>query len=162
MSFVNVGSSLKDADVTFEQRERDLKKQERLEEQQRRENAKSPFQRFAQQNADMLDVMMELADSPLAMKMYFLIVKKMNNKNALAASYQFFMDYFKVSKPSVCRAVKTLRDKNVLQVKRRNGMTIYLLNPEIVWKGRGNAVKYCEFEGTILITEGEWNEDDEE
>lgn len=124
-----------------------------------KENTISAYANFAQQNIERIDVLLEVADSPLAMKIYLLILQKMNRKNALVASYQFFMDYFKCSWSSVKRAVQYLKKLNVLQVKRSGGATIYLLNPEIVWKDKGSNMKYCEFEGNIVLTMKEWNEE---
>lgn len=155
MSSIRVGASLKDSDITFEQRKKELEQQELAT--SRQEN-KSAFSRFAQQNIDKTDVLMRIAESPLATRIYLLIVKKMNNKNALVASYQFFMDYFGTSKSSVRRAIQILENENVLQIKRSGGATVYLLNPEVVWKGKGSGVKYCEFEGKILFTEAEWSD----
>lgn len=155
MSSIKVGASLKDSDVTFEQRKKELEQQELAA--SRQEN-KSAFNRFAQQNIDKTDVLMRIAESPLATRIYLLIVKKMNNKNALVASYQFFMDYFGTSKSSVRRAIQILENENVLQIKRSGGATVYLLNPDVVWKGKGSSVKYCEFEGKILFTEAEWSD----
>lgn len=159
MSTIRVGGSPKDADVTFEQREQALAEEALLENREKKAEEKSAFSHFAQQNIDSINVMMKIAESPLAAKIYFLIVKKMNNKNALVASYQFFMDYFGKSKSSVRRAIQLLESENVLQIKRRGGITVYLLNPEIVWKGKGSHVKYCEFEGSIIFTEAEWGSD---
>lgn len=124
-----------------------------------KENTISAYANFAQQNIERIDVLLEVADSPLAMKIYLLILQKMNRKNALVASYQFFMDYFKCSWSSVKRAVQYLKKLNVLQVKRSGGATIYLLNPDIVWKDKGSNMKYCEFEGNIVLTMKEWNEE---
>lgn len=124
-----------------------------------KENTISAYANFAQQNMERIDVLLEVADSPLAMKIYLLILQKMNRKNALVASYQFFMDYFKCSWSSVKRAVQYLKKLNVLQVKRSGGATIYLLNPDIVWKDKGSNMKYCEFEGNIVLTMKEWNEE---
>ncbi len=157
MSFITVGKSLDEADVTFEQRKRELEGIENAEQLSRKNEEKSAFSRFAQQNIEKTDVLMKIADSPLATKIYLLIAKKMNNKNALVASYQFFMEYFNTSKSSVRRAMQVLEKENVLQIKRSGGASVYLLNPEIIWKGKGNQVKYCEFEGNIIFTETEWN-----
>lgn len=158
MSSIRVGVSLKNSDVTFEQRKKELEQQELARNNQ---NNKSAFSHFAQQNIDKTDVLMKIAESPIATRIYLLIVKKMNNKNALVASYQFFMDYFGISKSSVRRAMQLLESENVLQIKRSGGATVYLLNPDVVWKGKGSEVKYCEFEGKILFTEAEWSDSNE-
>lgn len=159
MSTIRVGGASHDADVTFEQREQALKMEVLRENEKKKSAEKSAFSRFAQQNIDNINVMMRIAESPLATKIYFLIIEKMNNKNALVASYQFFMDYFGMSKSSVRRAIRVLEAENVLQIKRRGGITVYLLNPQIVWKGKGSHVRYCEFEGNIVFTETEWSND---
>lgn len=156
MSTIRVGGASKDTDVTFAEREQTLEREAINESKQQRAAEKSAFSHFVQQNIDNIDVLMRIAETPLAAKIYFLIIKTMNNKNALVASYQFFMDYFGKSKSSVRRAIQRLEDENVLQIKRSGGMTVYLLNPEIVWKGKGNQVKYCKFEGNIIFTETEW------
>lgn len=160
MSTIRVGKTLECADVTFEQRERDLQLREECEKRSREREKKSAYSNFAQQNIEMTEALLRIADSPLATKIYFLIVKKMNTKNALVASYQFFMDYFDTSKSSVRRAIQLLETENILQIKRSGGASVYLLNPEVVWKGRGNQVQYCEFEGNILLTKAEWGDDD--
>ena len=140
----------KDFDMTFEQRERYLRETEKEEMRKRKQAEKSAYSRFAQQNIDRLDVLMKIADSPLATRIYLLIVKKMNQKNALVTSYQFFR-----------RAISLLESENILQIKRSGGASVYLLNPDVVWKGKGNQVQYCEFEGNIILTKKEWGDNDE-
>lgn len=162
MGSITVGNSLKDSDVTFAQRQRDLEEQSAWETAKRKDADKSAFSCFAQQNLDRTEVMLKIADSPLAIKIYFLIVQKMNTKNALVTSYQFFMDYFGVSKSTIRRAMGVLERENILQIKRKGGMSVYLLNPEIVWKGKGSGLRYCEFEANVLFTEKEWNVDESE
>ena len=128
------------------------------------EKNKSRFVYFAQQNLqDMaVDALMEVANNPLAMKMYLLIVKKMDGYNALVASYTFFMEYFNTSEASVKRAVKKLKDCGVLQVKQmgRNS-SLYILNPEIVWKTNSANVQYCEFTAKVCLSKKEWSEGNE-
>lgn len=71
------------------------------------------------------------------------------------------MEYFGVSKSSVRRAISLLESENILQIKRSGGASVYLLNPDVVWKGKGNQVQYCEFEGNIILTKKEWGDNDE-
>lgn len=54
-----------------------------------------------------------------------------------------------------------LESENILQIKRSGGASVYLLNPDVVWKGKGNQVQYCEFEGNIILTKKEWGDNDE-
>lgn len=160
MSEIKVGDSRENSDITFEQKEQEIAEQICREAERKKTGERSPFTHFAQQNVE-ADALMKVAENPLAMKIYLLIIRKMNVKNALVASYQFFMDYFQTSRSSVKRAMKVLETENVLQVKRRGGLTLYLLNPNVVWKGKGNQVKYCEFESKIVFTEKEWSDDND-
>lgn len=125
------------------------------------EEDKSAFRSFAQQNTEEESIcsLMKISDNPLAMKMYLLIVQKMDKRNALVASYDFFMQQFNTSSSSVRRAVSVLQKNDILQIKRIKGMTIYLLNPNIVWKDKGSRQQYCEFNAKIIMTGGEWNYD---
>ena len=142
----------KDFDMTFEQRERYLRETEKEEMRKRKQAEKSAYSRFAQQNIDRLDVLMKIADSPLATRIYLLIVKKMNQKNALVTSYQFFMEYFGVSKSSVRRAISLLESENILQIKRSGGGGGEFFYPLVVgggctcsilmWYGKAKEIRY--------------------
>lgn len=148
------------------QRETDLRMLERQHEQQLREkeiehalNKKSGFRNFTMINNDNLEYLTLLADNPSAMKLYLFIVKNMNNYNALMASYQIFEDALGYKKSTIAKAIKDLKDLNLLYIYKSGSSNVYVLNDDLVWRSYGNNRKYCKFPANVMLAASE--QDDE-
>ena len=148
------------------QRETDLRMLERQHEQQLREkeieqelNKKSGFRNFTMLNNDNLEYLTLLADNPSAMKLYLFIVKNMNNYNALMASYQIFEDALGYKKSTIAKAIKDLKDLNLLYIYKSGSSNVYVLNDDLVWRSYGNNRKYCKFPANVMLAASE--QDDE-
>ena len=148
------------------QRETDLRMLERQHEQQLREkeiehelNKKSGFRNFTMINNDNLEYLTLLADNPSAMKLYLFIVKNMNNYNALMASYQIFEDALGYKKSTIAKAIKDLKDLNLLYIYKSGSSNVYVLNDNLVWRSYGNNRKYCKFPANVMLAASE--QDDE-
>ena len=148
------------------QRETDLRMLERQHEKQFREqeiehelNKKSGFRNFTMINNDNLEYLTLLADNPSAMKLYLFIVKNMNNYNALMASYQIFEDALGYKKSTIAKAIKDLKDLNLLYIYKSGSSNVYVLNDDLVWKSYGNNRKYCKFPANVMLASSE--QDDE-
>lgn len=111
---------------------------------------------FSQFNIEELKGMIKVVEVPLAVKIYYIIIQKMNHKNALIASNHFFENYFQCSKSSVRRAVQVLEEANILRVKRRYGLAIYLTER----KCEDISNPYFELESNVLFTNAEWSGND--
>ena len=101
------------------------------------------------------DIMLRLADYPAASKLFWFIVNHMEEHNALLASYTVFQEALNMSRPTVSRGLATLRELELLTVKKSGGSNLYLLNPSLVWKSWNNGNKYCELMVKVLLTESE-------
>ena len=148
------------------QRENDLRMLERQHEQQLQEkeiehelNKKSGFRNFTMLNNDNLEYLTLLADNPSAMKLYLFIVKNMNNYNALMASYQIFEDALGYKKSTIAKAIKDLKDLNLLYIYKSGSSNVYVLNDDLVWRSYGNNRKYCKFPANVMLAASE--QDDE-
>lgn len=80
------------------------------------------------------------------------IMEHMDNKNALCCSYQVFIDYFDISKDTVRRSIKLLKDNGFIDVLKSGTSNVYIVNEEIAWTSWENQKKYCKFQGNILIS----------
>lgn len=80
------------------------------------------------------------------------IMEHMDNKNALMCSQQVFVDYFGVSRPTVARAIKLLKDNGFIDILKSGTSNVYIVNQEIAWTSWNNSKKYCKFEGNILVS----------
>lgn len=80
------------------------------------------------------------------------IMEHMDSKNALVCSAQVFMDYFEVSRSTITRCIKLLKDSGFIDVLRSGSSNIYVVNQEVAWTSWKNQKKYCKFEGNVLIS----------
>lgn len=80
------------------------------------------------------------------------IIEHMDNRNALCCSYQVFMDYFSISKPTVSRSIKLLYEYGFVDILKSGTSNVYIVNHEIAWCSWDNQKKYCQFNGKILIS----------
>ena len=145
-------------EISFEERQAQIEKAQFIEEQQRRKIKGSAYKEFAQINLDgkvVRDVMLELADSPPAGKIFWFIVQNMDGYNALIASYAVFQEALNMSRPTVARGIKFLKELGLLYVQKSGASNVYLLQPELIWKSWGNKMKYCEFPAKVMLAQSE-------
>lgn len=144
--------------VSFEQRQKELDEQAVKEELARKRAKQSPYEEFAQVNistAVSRSIMLELTDTPSANKLFWFIAQNMDGYNALIASYALFQEALDMSRPTVARGIKILREKGLLYVQKSGTSNVYLLSPNIVWKSWGNNMQYCEFPAKVLLAQSE-------
>lgn len=146
-------------EVSFEQRERDLKDQERKEQEQLARTRKSPFNKFYQVNKDNSDYLRSCLDeNPKALKLLFFIFDHMDKYNAVVCSYVVFSEELKMSKATIQRAIKYLKDNGFLYVYKTGTSNVYVANKDLVWNSWGNNVEYCEFPANIILSRTEQEE----
>lgn len=90
--------------------------------------------------------------SGIASSILNFIMEHMDNKNALCCSYQVFIDYFDISKDTVRRSIKLLKDNGFIDVLKSGTSNVYIVNEEVAWTSWENQKKYCKFQGNILIS----------
>ena len=90
--------------------------------------------------------------SGIASSILNFIMEHMDNKNALCCSYQVFIDYFDISKDTVRRSIKLLKDNGFIDVLKSGTSNVYIVNDEVAWTSWENQKKYCKFQGNILIS----------
>ena len=145
-------------EISFEERAKQIDEQERQEALARKKEKNSPYKEFAQISLDCKaakDVMLLLADSPAAAKIFWFIVQNMDGLNALIASYAVFQEALNMSRPTVARGLSKLREMGLLYVAKSGASNVYLLSPQLVWKSWGNNLKYCEFPAKVMLAQSE-------
>lgn len=93
--------------------------------------------------------------SGMASSVLFFILEHMDNYNALSCSYTVFEDYFGISKSTVQRAIKLLKDNGFIDVLKMGTSNVYVVNTEIAWSSWDNQKKYAQFEGRMLVSRKE-------
>ena len=142
--------------VSFEERERELQEKEKQEKFEREQKKKSPYNDFIQMNNNYYkqeDWLMKT--SPIAYRILRFLISNMDNYNAVICSYTVLQEYFNISKPTVTRAIRILKDHNFIDTAKTRTTNIYFINKELVWKSWGTNYKYAEFGAKIIVSESE-------
>ena len=96
-----------------------------------------------------------MKDNPLAAQIFTFLMEHMDYRNAVVCSATVLREYFEVSRMSVYRAIKCLEETHFLIIGKSGSTNVFIVNPEIVWSSYANAKKFCEFQGTIFMSETE-------
>lgn len=117
---------------------------------------RSPFRSFYQVNKDTSSYLTSCLDeNPKALKLLFFIFDHMDKYNAVVCSYTVFQEALGMSKATVQRAVKYLKDKGFVYVYKTGTSNVYVANHELVWNSWGNNVKYCKFPANVVLSKNE-------
>lgn len=96
-----------------------------------------------------------MKDNPLAAQIFSFLMEHMDYRNAVVCSSTVLREYFEVSRMSVYRALKCLKESHFLIIGKSGSTNVFIVNPEIVWSSYASAKKFCEFQGTIFMSETE-------
>lgn len=162
MSEIAVGAEYNVFDpntMTFSERQKQLELDKQKEKEACERAKKSPFKNFVQVNKDIYkaeDWLM--GKSPIAYRIFRFLVNGMDDYNAVICSYQVLMETFDVSKATVTRAIKLLKDKQYIDVYKTGTSNVYSINKNIVWNSWGTNFEYAKFGANIILSESEQEE----
>lgn len=142
--------------VTPQQRMNDLRSEDNAKEEIERQARKSPYRAFYQINNNNSCYLRELCkENPKALELLFFIFEHMDKFNALVCSYAVFQEALGVSKATIQRSVKYLKDHGYLYVYRSGTSNVYVANDDLVWKSWGTNHEYCEFPANVVLSSSE-------
>lgn len=142
--------------ISFEARQRQIEEEERLKEEEHEQQKKSPYGRWIQLNKDAYkaeDWLM--SKSPIAYRIFKFLLNNMDSYNAVMCSQTVLQERFEVSRATVSRAVKLLKDKQYIDTYKSGTSNVYAVNKQIAWNSWGNNFKYGKFSANIILSESE-------
>lgn len=142
--------------MTFNERQAQLEYQTKKEKEDKDRLKKSPYKNFVQVNKEYYkaeDWLM--AKSPIAYRIFKFLVNNMDNYNALICSQTVLQETFNISRVTVSRAVKLLKEKQYIEVYKSGTSNVYAINKNIAWNSWGNNFQYAKFGANIIISESE-------
>ena len=143
-------------DRTFDERERELAEIEKREAQARKRERNSPYGRFIQFNCEQLANLRILARNyPNAHIVFLFLVDEMDMYNAVVCSYKVLQEALGMSRATVARAIKALKDTNFIAVYKSGTTSLYTVNKTVAWRSWGTNYKYAKFDAKVLISETE-------
>lgn len=141
---------------TFEEREKELKKQQEYEEKQHEREKQSPFTNWYQFNREHSKDMIWLANNyPKAQVILLFLLEHMDDYNAVMCSYRVFQDAFSISKNTVTRNLNVLKEKGFIVIMKSGSSNVYIVNKNLAWSSWGNNLKYCKFPANVILSAAE-------
>jgi hypothetical protein len=87
--------------------------------------------------------------SAVAAKVLMILAEKMNRQNALVCSYDTLSKLTKLSRQTLYKAIKLLKEENWIQVLKVGNANAYVINSRVFWQSYGDR-KYAVFNAVIV------------
>lgn len=116
---------------------------------------------FVQVSRSYLTQMRKLArTSPIAHEILYYLVEHMGRTtNAVVCSYGTLCEVTGVSRPTVGRAIKLLKDENWIDTVKIGNASAYCVNERVFWQAGRNQRKYAIFSATVIASASEQGSD---
>ena len=110
---------------------------------------------FVQMNKEHLNIVAKIGENTLALKVFLFLCKNMDGLNALCISMKALTELLNVSRQSISKAIKYLKDMGAICVLKNGTSNVYVVNPSIAWTSYSNKKKYCKFKANVILTSSE-------
>ncbi len=135
---------------TGQDRLRDIRAQDRdREAEEERQKKNPPFVQLTKNK--MPDLRKHLRANPLAVEIFLFIAQNMQPNNILICSMSSIMEETGKSRATVARAIKYLKDENVLYAVKFGSCSGYALDGHYVWTTFNHPGRYAVFENVQAI-----------
>ncbi|EBV4848735.1 TPA: replication/maintenance protein RepL [Salmonella enterica] len=116
---------------------------------------------FVQLSRGYLQQMRKLArKSPIAHEILYYLVEHMGRTtNAVVCSYTTLCEITGVSRPTVGRAIKLLKEDNWIDTIKIGNSNAYCVNEKVFWQAGRNQRKYAIFSATVIASASEQDSD---
>lgn len=162
MPTITVGSERNVLDpysMTFDERALQLQAQEKAEADARKRAKNSPFSRWTQFNNEHTKELMWLAlKHPKAHAILYFLVDQMDEYNAVMCSSKVLEEVLGVSRQTVSKNVKLLKENGYIAVLKSGTSNVYAINDTVYWKSWGNNKRYSKFPANVVLTLSEQDE----
>lgn len=140
--------------IISQETEARVRQQELAEIEEAEKRAKNNYN-FVQIEKRALRLVRELYDeNATAGKLLFILAEKMNRQNALVCSYDTMSKITGLSRQTLYKAVKYLKDHRWIEVIKVGTANAYVINSRVFWQSHGNK-KMTVFHATIVASSDE-------
>ena len=110
------------------------------------------FRRFIQVNCEYSTFLSNLAiEHPKAFAILLFLEDNANTFNTLSITYGTLCEKFKISTTTVWRQLNILKKEKLIYFKKEKGHNMYIINPDVMWKGTPSKRILCEFPKNLFI-----------
>ena len=116
---------------------------------------------FVQMNRGYMAQMRILSrKSPVAMQIFLYLIENMGRTtNAVVCSYKVLGEVTNLSRTSVAKAIRILKEDSWIDAVKVGNATAYAVNERVVWQASRNQRKYAIFSAIIIASESEQDSD---
>ena len=157
---ITVGQDATMIQTGFSTRQRQIAADQAIEEAERRQekekSKKSIYQDFAQLNRQNIIHLIKAAQvNPTALAVLLFIIEHMDRMNALVCSYTVLQEQLNLSKATITRSIKYLKETGFIYIYKSGTSNVYVVNDDLVWTNHGDKAKYCKFPATVILSASE-------
>lgn len=103
----------------------------------------------------MVEIRWLIKNNPTASQLFLFLAEHMGADNSVICSYDILMEMLDVSKPTVSRAIKFLKDNGFIDVLKIGKANVYVLNHEVVWTTTADKKQYAKMNSAVLVSHSE-------
>lgn len=89
--------------------------------------------------------------NPVAGELFLFLAEEADRTNAVVASGTTLATILKTSQPTISRAIKALKENDLVEILRSSGTYVFILNPDVVWSAWKTGKSYCMFSNAKVI-----------
>jgi len=90
--------------------------------------------------------------NPTAASVFYLFMQHMDKSNCLIVSMETIGSKLSMSRATVYRAVRYLKQNNYIAILKSGATNVYTLNANIVWRDRGDKKMEALLYGAVLLS----------
>ena len=119
------------------------------------------FRRFIQLNCEYSNFLCNFAAKhPKAFAILLFLEDNANTFNTLSITYGTLCEKFKISTTTVWRQLNVLKKGNLIYFKKEKGHNMFIINPDVFWKGTPSQRNLCEFPKNLFIDKSKKDKED--
>lgn len=134
-----------------------VRQQELAEQEKAEARAKKNFNFVQIEKRALKEVRTLYERNATAGKLLFILAEKMNRQNALVCSYDTMSKITGLSRQTLYKAVKYLKEENWIQVIKVGTANAYVVNSRVFWQSSGDK-KFTVFNAAIVASSDEQDE----
>lgn len=134
-----------------------VRQQELAEQEKAEARAKKNFNFVQIEKRALKEVRTLYERNATAGKLLFILAEKMNRQNALVCSYDTMSKITGLSRQTLYKAVKYLKEENWIQVIKVGTANAYVVNSRVFWQSSGDK-KFTVFNAAIIASNDEQDE----
>lgn len=102
------------------------------------------------------DLQKLIAQNPVSAQILFFFIEKMGQfNNSVVCSYQTLIEVTGLSRSTIARAIKLLKEQNWIDTVKVGSATAYCVNAQVAWRKANNKRHYAIFSSTVIATSSE-------